>query len=206
MIASAKTVIFEGAQGVLLDEQHGFAPHTTWSKTTFDNADALLDESGADIPRCRIGVIRCYLTRHGAGPFVTEDRQLDRLLPEPYNADDGWAGRFRRGVLDLVILRYALAACRRVDALAVTHLDRLAQLPDHVCDAYEVDGRRWQDIPLAAGSDHTGRLLRAQPLYRPVPTDAPAAFLDAVASELRVRVMYESSGPARSDKRESWPK
>ena len=62
--------VFEGAQGVLLDEWHGFHPYTTWSTTTFANAEALL---GRRAGACRLGVLRTYTTRHGAGPLVTED-------------------------------------------------------------------------------------------------------------------------------------
>ena len=64
----AGTVIYEGAQGVLLDEHAGFFPHVTWSRTTPVNARAL---AGAEATT--IGVARTYMTRHGAGPLVTED-------------------------------------------------------------------------------------------------------------------------------------
>lgn len=67
--------MFEGAQGILLDEWHGFHPYTTWSTTTFANAETLLAEAGESA--IRLGVIRCYMTRHGPGPFVTEDPQHD---------------------------------------------------------------------------------------------------------------------------------
>jgi len=83
-------VVFEGAQGVLLDEWRGFHPYTTWSTTTFANAGELLAEAGQQA--FRLGVIRTFMTRHGPGPFVTEDRALD--LPEPHNGHQvtstGW--------------------------------------------------------------------------------------------------------------------
>src|SRR5919197_743634 len=80
------TVLFEGAQGVLLDEWHGFHPYTTWSTTTFRWARQLLDEAGYGAPIVRLGVLRAYATRHGAGPFVTEDPELAARLAEPHNA------------------------------------------------------------------------------------------------------------------------
>jgi adenylosuccinate synthase len=61
-------VVFEGAQGVLLDEWRGFHPYTTWSTTTFDNAEALLAEAGMPGEALRLGVTRAYLTPHGPGP------------------------------------------------------------------------------------------------------------------------------------------
>jgi adenylosuccinate synthase len=58
----AETMVFEGAQGVMLDEKHGTAPHNTWTNTTFENADTLLDEVGGT-DRMRIGCLRTYYTR-----------------------------------------------------------------------------------------------------------------------------------------------
>jgi adenylosuccinate synthase len=88
-LLSAGPVVFEGAQGVLLDEWRGFHPYTTWSTTTFANAETLLAEAGETA--VRFGVVRCYLTRHGPAPFVTEDPTLE--LPEPHNRRGTWAGR-----------------------------------------------------------------------------------------------------------------
>jgi len=136
IIGAPGTVIFEGAQGVLLDQTLGFHPHTTWSNSTFANAQILLDESGHRGRRTRIGVLRTYFTRHGAGPFVTENLSLSRALPESHNSDIGWQGRFRVGVFDAVAARYALAVAGGVDALAMTHLDLLNVLPREICLAY----------------------------------------------------------------------
>lgn len=96
--------MFEGAQGVLLDEWHGFHPYTTWSTTTFGNAETLLAE--AAMTATRLGVVRCYLTRHGPGPLVTEDPTLE--LPDPHNGRNEWQGAFRVGHFDAVALRYAI--------------------------------------------------------------------------------------------------
>lgn len=134
------TVIYEGAQGALLDEVHGFHPHTTWSDTTLAGAEALLDEARHDGPRTRIGVIRSYFTRHGFGPLVTEDDALGSVLPEPHNDGAGWQGRFRVGLFDAVAARYARAAVGPLDTLAVTHLDRFPRLAPRVCQAYQPFG------------------------------------------------------------------
>ena len=116
----SKSVVFEGAQGVLLDEWRGFHPYTTWSTCTFDNALKLAEEWGME--PYRLGVVRSYATRHGAGPFPTEDTGLQ--VPEPHNGWGPWQQGFRLGWLDLVLLRYAAEVCGGVDGLAVTHLDR----------------------------------------------------------------------------------
>jgi adenylosuccinate synthase len=118
-------MVFEGAQGVMLDEKHGTAPHNTWTNTTFENADTLLDEVGCK-DRTRIGCLRSYYTRHGAGPFPTEDNTLD--LPEPHNGNDGFQGKFRVGRFDYQLAAKALEIVKGVDMLSVSHLDYLPRL------------------------------------------------------------------------------
>ena len=124
-LEQAETMVFEGAQGVMLDEKHGTAPHNTWTNTTFENADTLLDEVGCK-DRTRIGCLRSYYTRHGAGPFPTEDNSLD--LPEPHNGNDGFQGKFRVGRFDYQLAAKALEIVKGVDFLAVSHLDYLPRL------------------------------------------------------------------------------
>lgn len=130
-IGAARRVVLEGAQGVLLDEVWGFHPHTTWSDCTFAGAETL----AGDREITRLGVIRAYSVRHGAGPFPTAE---DVALPEPHNTSHGWQGRFRVGGLDGVLLRYALEVCGGVDGLAVTCLD--LQPRPAACDAYRGGG------------------------------------------------------------------
>ena len=114
-------LVFEGAQGVLLDEWRGFHPHTTWSTTTPVNAQRLLAEAG--VPRGYVlGLTRAYTTRHGAGPLPTEDPAL-LAVAEPHNGLGTYQGGWRAGHLDLVALRYAVEAIGGVDGLAVSHLD-----------------------------------------------------------------------------------
>jgi adenylosuccinate synthase len=130
-------VIFEGAQGVLLDEWHGFHPHTTWSTTTTKNADAMIAEAERGGPVNRIGVVRAYATRHGQGPFPTENAMLTKLLRETTNADDGAQGRFRCGWFDVPLTKYALSCSPGIDSLAITCLDRLKDVPEwSICDGY----------------------------------------------------------------------
>lgn len=127
------TTVFEGAQGVLLDETHGFHPFTTWSSTTSHNARLLAKGWGMDVET--IGVMRAYATRHGDGPLVTQSRYLS--FPEP-EVDQRFAGRFRVGHTDLVTAQYA-AHIEPVDSLAITHMDRIKGLRWQACSAY-----RWR--------------------------------------------------------------
>jgi adenylosuccinate synthase len=123
----AEMMVFEGAQGVLLDEKYGTAPHNTWTNTTFENADTLLNEIGCT-DRMRIGCFRTYFTRHGAGPFLTEDGNLKPLLSEQHNVDDGFQGSFRIGQFDWDLARKASEIVGGVDGIALSHLDCLSAL------------------------------------------------------------------------------
>jgi adenylosuccinate synthase len=119
--------VFEGAQGVLLDEWHGFHPYTTWSTTTFANAEALLDGE----PALRLGVLRTVTTRHGAGPLPTQDPALG--ITDPNNPANAWQGAFRVGHFDAPLHRYALDVAGGVDGLVLTHLDLGV---DRICHRY----------------------------------------------------------------------
>jgi adenylosuccinate synthase len=208
LLTGAGTVVFEGAQGVLLDENFGFHPHTTWSTTTTANADALLDGTAFTGTRRRIGVTRTYATRHGPGPCVTEDPSLRAALPEPHNRDDGWQGPFRVGPLDLVAMRYALSVCP-VDELGVTHLDRLAALPPRVCTAYDLAGEALTVLepPDPDNLNHRARLTDDLRDYRPVYSSLAGggweSFVAFVQSETGKRVGITSFGPAAHHKKQS---
>jgi adenylosuccinate synthase len=201
------TAIFEGAQGVLLDEWQGFHPHTTWSTTTLENADRLLDEAGYGGSVTRLGITRAYATRHGAGPLVTEDAGLTRALPDPSNGYGAWQRGFRVGWLDMVTLRYALDVAGPLDELAVTCLDRMAELPDpRVCrryryDTFEVERLARSPAPrdLAYQERITNSLARCQPILEAIPDRA--ALLRLVESDLGVPIGIVSEGPTAEDKR-----
>ncbi|MEV4006463.1 adenylosuccinate synthetase [Actinomadura sp. NPDC049753] len=192
--------VFEGAQGVLLDEWHGFHPYTTWSTTTFANAETLLAEAGASA--ARLGVLRAYATRHGPGPFVTEDPALTADLPDPHNGTGRWQGAFRVGHLDAVALRYALEVAGGVDGLAVTHLDVAGARPDlRVCRSYEMDGGRVGRLEtgppdLDRQAALTRRLLAARPVYAPLGDP-----VETIEDALGAPVVLRSHGPTSTDKR-----
>ncbi|MGW0436537.1 adenylosuccinate synthetase [Micromonospora sp. NPDC003197] len=187
--------VFEGAQGVLLDEWHGFHPYTTWSTTTFDNAEQLLAE--ADLPGAatRLGVLRIVTTRHGPGPLVTEDVGLP--FTDPRNPTNPWQGRFRFGHFDAVAHRYALDVTGGVDGLALTHLD-LARPQLQICRRYD-----WTEqlVPGPTGdldrqARLTERLLRSRPEY-----DEPVRdWIATVQDELACPVVLTSHGPTAEDK------
>ena len=158
-------ILFEGAQGTLLDIDHGTYPYVTSSNTTAGNA-----ATGAGIgPRALdevIGISKGYATRVGGGPFPTElTGALGERLRETGEEFGATTGRPRRcGWLDTVILRYA-ARINGFTGLALTKLDVLTGLdPLRIGVAYELDGRRLDHLP-----DDPELLDRVVPVYVDVP-------------------------------------
>jgi len=126
-LCETESVIFEGAQGVLLDADAGFHPYTTWSRCTTANALDLIAEMAPDSRISSIGVIRSYAVRHGPGPFPTETDVLTSLISE-HNKYSEWQGPVRYGWFDKVLAQYALDRTGGVDAFALTHIDLLQHL------------------------------------------------------------------------------
>jgi adenylosuccinate synthase len=199
------SVLFEGAQGLLLDEWRGFHPHTTWSSTTPAAVEAAVQSLGLESPIEHYGVLRTYLTRHGAGPMPTEDSRLDTQLAEPHNASDGWQGRFRRGHPDAVLLRYALAAAPELSGLLVSHVDAFEHgVSLRWCEAYQRDTGQHIIDCLPSGTlgdlDHQHRLTQllfeARPQYARGAITTEVGFLDRVASLTEIPVVLRSRGAA----------
>src|SRR5207249_3575598 len=122
---ASDTAIFEGAQGVLLDEYRGFHPHTTWSTVTAHHAWELVCQMKADVVTL-LGITRAYATRHGDGPFPTYSAELTSRLHDSGNPWNPWQGGMRCGWLDLALLRYAAAVVGPLDGIVVNHLDQIA--------------------------------------------------------------------------------
>lgn len=209
----ADVVVFEGAQGVLLDQTHGFPPHTTWTDCTYANADAVLDEVGFKGPRLRVGVTRAFTTRHGAGPFPTEHAgAMVTAFAGEHNVEGPWQGPFRGGPLDMVLLRYAVEVAKP-DELVVTCLD---SAPPIAATSYRLwrpvdaplfdgvvvmsDGSMSVNaikVPVVADRAHlTTALGRVQPDFR----DAGRSLEDLVAQYTCRPVTITSYGPTALDK------
>jgi len=157
-----KSVLFEGAQGTMLDIDHGTYPYVTSSNPT---CGGVLTGTGAgpkSIDRI-IGVAKAYCTRVGEGPFPSEDQgEHGNYLRERGHEYGATTGRPRRcGWLDLVALRYA-ARINGTTHLALTKLDVLSGLEEiKVCVAYEYEGKKLEDYPA-----DTWMLSQVKPVYR----------------------------------------
>ena len=207
-LAAGKHVIFEGAQGTLLDLDHGTYPFVTSSNPVAGGACTGGGVGPLQIEQV-IGIIKAYSTRVGSGPFPTElDDDAGRYLLEKGHEFGTTTGRQRRcGWLDAVPLRYAVAV-NSVSALMVNKLDILSGLPElRIATSYRVDGReeRW---PLTLEE-----LQRAEPVYEVFPgweedisevkrvEDLPptaVAYIAAVEQLAGAPVAIVSVGPERT--------
>ena len=212
LFARKDAILFEGAQGVLIDEHVGFHPHTTWSTCTPKNVRDLFDRVAPEqTSELRItGVTRAYMVRHGAGPLPTEDPELASYLRDAHNVTGPWQGHVRYGWFDAPLLRYAMDACGPIDDIAVTCVDHLEQLP--VCrivrdyDIGEIIPTFSEEALLErqrALGERLGRLRpHAQETSAPGSTTARRIedHVNAIESELGVPVRLVSHGPTATDK------
>ncbi len=165
MLRGGKRVLFEGAQGTLLDVDLGTYPYVTSSSATAGGAC-----TGTGVSPRRIdgilGVVKVYTTRVGGGPFPTELRDaMGEYLRERGQEFGATTGRPRRcGWFDAVGVRYAVRV-NGVDALALTKLDVLDQVdPIRICVGYRWRGERVDEFPV-----ETAHLQECQPMYEEVP-------------------------------------
>ncbi|MBX3413818.1 MAG: adenylosuccinate synthase [Pirellulales bacterium] len=164
-VESGKRVLFEGAQGALLDVDHGTFPYVTSS-----NSSGVGIASGSGIPgrymQKIIGVIKAYSTRVGGGPFPTEqDNEIGQHIRDRGNEYGTVTRRPRRcGWFDAVAVRYT-ARLSGVDVLSVMLLDVLSELEEiKICTAYEIEGRRVTNFP-----SQVDDLRRVVPIYESSP-------------------------------------
>ena len=208
-VEAGRRVLFEGAQGALLDIDHGTFPFVTSS-----NSSGVGVASGSGVPGRWIdrviGVVKAYSTRVGGGPLPTEqDNAVGLHLRERGREYGTVTMRPRRcGWFDAVAARYT-ARLSGVDELAVMLLDVLGGLDElKVCSGYEIDGRRVTQFP-----SQIGDLERAMPVYETLPgwgddltgvrayADLPAAahdYLAAIGDLLCRPVAIVSVGPDRA--------
>ncbi|GJM21803.1 MAG: adenylosuccinate synthetase [Planctomycetota bacterium] len=207
-LAADKHVFFEGAQGVMLDLDHGTYPFVTSS-----NSDSLGIAAGTGVPPRaighQIGVAKAYCTRVGAGPFPSElhDDRGERLR-EGGGEFGATTGRPRRcGWFDVPAARYAAELCG-FDGLALTKLDVLSGMEEiGLVVAYEIDGETVESYPV-----DTPLIERAKPIVKMFPgwsedvravrsfQELPAtcrAFVEEISARVGVRWEIVSVGPGR---------
>ncbi len=160
-----RKVLFEGAQGTLLDLLHGTYPFVT-SSSTLSGSACVGTGVGPNVIDKVIGITKAYTTRVGSGPFPTElmDETGERIraVGQEFGSTTGRARRC--GWLDLVAMKYALRT-NGITSLALMKLDVLSGLKEiRVCTAYELDGQVIKDYPVSPGD-----LERVRPVYESLP-------------------------------------
>lgn len=207
-LKAGKKVLFEGAQGTMLDLLHGTYPFVT-SSSTISGSACIGTGIGPGMMQKIVGITKAYTTRVGSGPFPTE---MDTVLSERLRKEGGefgaTTGRPRRcGWLDLVALKYAI----RVNGLTSLALMKLDVLTGHekieVCTAYKLDGVEIKDLPV-----NSHDLERVEPIYRSLTgwdedlrnvraiQDLPQAardFIQFIATEVATPIDVVSVGPGR---------
>ena len=164
-VAKGGSIMFEGAQGIHLDIDHGTYPFVTSSNTVAGNAAAGSGVAPSALDRV-VGIVKAYTTRVGAGPFPTEQlNEAGEYLQQKGFEFGATTGRKRRcGWLDMVVLRESSRLCGITD-IALTKLDVLSGLETlHICTAYEYKGQRIQYPPqLENGMAHVTPVYETMP-------------------------------------------
>lgn len=207
-LADNKKVLFEGAQGSMLDTDFGTYPYVTSSHPTIGG---FLVGSGVNVRAIDevIGIAKAYTTRVGKGPFVTElEDATGDLIREKGHEYGTTTGRARRcGWLDLVVLKYS-AMINGFTAISLMLLDVLSDFETlKICVGYEIDGKITTDFPA-----YLGDLEKAKPVYKEMPgfkgditevktyEDLPEnakAYIKTIEEFIDVPVKIISVGPRR---------
>jgi len=205
---NGESVLFEGAQGTMLDIDHGTYPYVTSSNAISGGACTGLGVGPTRLAGV-VGVTKAYTTRVGSGPFPTEMPDLDAEAVRARGNEFGAVtGRPRRcGWLDLVVLRYA-KMLSGIDSLVVTKLDVFDAQPEiKVCTGYRYKGKPMSEMP-----PDVETLAQIEPEYRTLPgwqkptpgirevRELPIAardYLNFISDELEVEIGMISTGPER---------
>ena len=207
--AAGQSIMFEGAQGVMLDIDHGTYPFVTSSNVVCDNA-SIGSGVNAGLIDQRIAIVKAYTTRVGAGPFPTElfDETGDFLRSQG-GEFGATTGRPRRcGWLDLVVLREMVRLCDPT-SMALTKLDVLTGIKDlKVCVAYEYEGKVMQYPPQTPrGLDNVKPIFEVLPGWEEDLTSCTSweqlpencrKYIERIEEILGVKAGFISVGPDRN--------
>jgi adenylosuccinate synthase len=205
---NGESVLFEGAQGTMLDIDHGTYPYVTSSNATSGGVATGLGVAPTRIGGV-VGVTKAYTTRVGSGPFPTEMPDLDaQALRERGKEFGAVTGRPRRcGWLDLVVLKFA-KMLSGIDSLVVTKMDVYDTQPEiKVCTGYQFKGKVLENMPADVET-----LTQVEPVYVTLPgwqkatpgirsvkelPEAARNYLNFISEQLQVEIGMISTGPER---------
>jgi adenylosuccinate synthase len=208
--SKGRRILFEGAQGVLLDVDHGTYPFVTSSNTVAGTTGSG-SGMGPGAAGFVLGIVKAYTTRVGSGPFPTELDDTDgQRLGERGHEFGTVTGRQRRcGWFDAVLVRQS-AAVSGITGIALTKIDVLDGFETvKICVGYEIDGKRFDYLP-----PHAADQARVEPVYEEMPgwsdstagarswADLPALaikYIRRVEELIRCPVALVSTSPDRDD-------
>ena len=209
-LKEGKNVVFEGAQGTLLDLDHGTYPYVTSSNPIASSACVGAGVGPINITQV-LGIVKAYTTRVGEGPFPTElSDETGQALQAKGHEFGTVTGRARRcGWIDMVMLRYAIRLSG-ITAIALMKLDVLDELETiKICTHYEMDGQRVDAFPTSLK-----KLGQCQPVYEELPgwqcdtskattfAELPATaqkYINRIEELTGVKVKIVAVGPKRSE-------
>jgi adenylosuccinate synthase len=209
-IKENKTILFEGAQGTLLDIDHGTYPFVTSSNTSAGNAATGSGVGPKNIDRI-VGVTKAYISRVGSGPFITEQKnEIGDYLIEKGAEFGVVTGRRRRcGWLDLISLKYSVRV-NSLTELFITKLDVLSGLEEiNLCIGYKYENELFTDYPYKESIHY-----KAEPVYQAfdgwtedissvknfedLPKNAQT-YIKAIEDFIEVPITFISVGPERTE-------
>lgn len=137
-------IVCEASHGALLHPRNGFLPHVTQIDPTGQDILKTLKDRNYSGRIVRLGVSRCYMTRHGAGPLVSYSEEMTGSIQETHNnTANEWLGEFRNGNYDIVAMKYAIEISggrESFDGLKISYLDVLSKRNEwQVCEGYKLD-------------------------------------------------------------------
>ena len=209
-LRKGKRILFEGAQGVLLDVDHGTYPFVT-SSNTVAGTTGPGSGTGPSAAGFVLGIVKAYTTRVGSGPFPSEqDNEIGQKLGERGHEFGTVTGRKRRcGWFDAVLVRQAVAVSG-ITGVALTKLDVLDGFDSvKVCKGYKIDGKKFDYLP-----PHAADQMRVEPVYEEIEgwpgstrgarswADLPARaikYVRRIEELIRCPVALVSTSPERDD-------
>jgi len=205
-----KKILFEGAQGILLDVDHGTYPFVTSSNTVSASA-AIGSGCGPNTIDYVLGITKAYTTRVGEGPFPTElNNEIGKLLGEKGKEFGTVTSRKRRcGWFDGILVRQS-TKISGIDAIALTKLDVLDELAEiKMCTEYEINGKKTDHLPAS-----TEDQLKVKPIYKTFSgwksstkgirnleelPDNAKKYIHAIEDFVGVKISSISTSPERED-------
>lgn len=195
-------VIFEGSQGLLLDQFYGFQPYTTWTDTTPRTPLELCRQWGISRENISIlGLLRTNTTRHGNGPLPGYSEELTAAFPDETNGYNKYQGAFRVGAFDWSLLEYANDIItnklhEKLDGVVVSHFD---QHQDYLyktceCNRYGFQGNYNKQEEL------TYRLNLTEKIEIKYEDYCYTQLIDRIEEELNTKILIKANGPNRDNR------